>query len=245
MYVAAAKVEEPFLAYALLKLAYSGPKSRVRNRICHFVTPADIDKVCALKTEIRIEAEDVLRTTRTLANTLQVPEYQVCGLEDNRFVKAFANLDIRVARKVLDRQEGCAKVYETLDAVVADFLVELASAFPNAVFEHYNKRWPPSASASASASDSCAAVVGGAVGLEEFQNGVRVDALGQLRDNGFDIGNHVAFVSSPHTEESILVIVRVAGTYVECQPISSLRGGAAPLYPKRCLTSAENLKNVI
>ena len=206
IYVAAAKVPEPFLAYGFVKAAFCGPIAQVVMRRCAFASASDINRAnTKKKAALRAEAEGILRKARELMPL--VPLLKEAGGDDNDVIDLFGFLDITMSRLVLGDKETKKKSQKPLDVAWA-FCARIKQRFGSEVdCVQYETAWPSTPSTFVGSSSPNALINGTTLNLEEYNaHGEREDDIASLRDLGFNIGGRVALKFSPNTMDSLFCV---------------------------------------
>ena len=113
VYQAVAKLKEPYLSYAILKAAYSGPK--VERRICKSVMAGEVMALVTTQEEHkkarRASAEEELSWARRNWHSTGIRELID---NDNRLIAAFARWEIKVAYFALGRSDDLGEGWHEL-----------------------------------------------------------------------------------------------------------------------------------
>ena len=203
IYVAAAKLPEPYLGYGCVKAAFCGPIEKVVMRRCAFASVTEINQANTKeKAALRAEAEEILRKARELMPF--VPVLKKAGGDDNAVIDLFGFLDITMSRLVLGNKETKKKFPQPVE-VAWEFCARIKKRFGSEVdCTQYEIAWPRT---SVGSSSPDALINGTTLNLEEYNaHGQREDDIASIRDLGFNIGGHIALKTSPNTMDSLFCV---------------------------------------
>ena len=188
------QVKAPFLKVAVLKAQYSSPAKKI-NKYNEPISigQGDFAKASRRGEALALEAEVLLSTLRGV--------FQAAGLDKlprNVSTKLLSQLDVSVARFVLDKQdESTQKKVLTSLSQAARFILQEAKELegwetPEELDDHLklypeedSEEAPPKKKQKASTQSACV------MRMQEYTAGELTDALAEIREKGFDLGSSV------------------------------------------------------
>ena len=209
---AAAEIPYPYLAYAVIKTAYTCPKVYIKHRICNWIEPSRVVALKGDKCEFDLRyCEKVLREFREA-----IPELGFSSkiVDDKALIRIFTQLDTRMGRLLLNKQEKSSVVFsrpEELVYVAACDLFELQekrgqqfSAAP--LLREFGCPPPPPPQQQTPAAKAKASAA--FLSLVEIDASGGLEGLAQLRASGFDLN---AFVCRKGNADCVYSIISVEG----------------------------------
>ena len=218
MYAAAADFPYHCLALALLKVAFTCPKTKVVGGRCNWLNKGDFTRLAKPTEEATRykceKAEEVLSLARSLLHKAGIEEassptgWQVNSegsvliFKDSNLLEIFTKLDINMGRWAADRQELSKHKFDSPQQIASVFIQSLKEKFPMVKVSVYPETWQniqePSKHKFESPEQIAEAPSCGGIQLYSVgAGGESNDPMAAVRRKGFDLG---ACVGAPGDE---------------------------------------------
>lgn len=182
----------PFVVTAVLKTQASCPNAKVQNKVCRYVSSADISTIEKQK-GAWLEAESVMKSFRSLAK----------GLSTSQATRFYGKLDTTIVRFLL--KKPMPDNFKSLTDVASSFVMELRVLQPGADIKD---QWGKSSPASSSAGPDVTKVVSNVVSYDADGNAIGVHRS-TLQNKGFVVGT---IVETSNGTQSTISCIDADGT---------------------------------